>query len=410
MICYVGLAILAGVGAMQLARLVARHRPGFRTWPIYALIAMAFLYEQRVAPLALVRGEADPDAITLRLRETPMRGGIVEVPIGGGTVLAYRYMLRAADHARPIVTATSSFIPPIAREIESLSQMQPIPNRLLDLLEEIPASYLVVHNASLLPASRLSFDAFLNEAAAAGRLRFVRRFGEEDDLYAVTKTEPQAVSETQMPAPASIRELTRTLETAAALLPQNLQQNGYFIYRLHRAYYGRLPRLNEFLTDLKTLQQKLAGATSEQEKQEINRAYVETWMANVPAKNLYDGKTNEQYVDALFANMETPPGEMERAKLIAELNNNSAGRESALLKMVENNIFYFQEFNRAFVSMMYFGYLQRNPDDPPDGDLRGLDFWLTVLNRNHNYAEIQQAFINSDEYNAKNRMSLPRGR
>ena len=60
-----------------------------------------------------------------------------------------------------------------------------------------------------------------------------------------------------------------------------------------------------------------------------------------------------------------------------------------------------QEFNRAFVLMQFFGYLRRNPNDAPDSDYTGYDFWLTKLNQfNGNFAnaEMVKAFINSVEY------------
>ena len=30
--------------------------------------------------------------------------------------------------------------------------------------------------------------------------------------------------------------------------------------------------------------------------------------------------------------------------------------------------------------MQYLGYLRRNPDDAPDGNFNGFDFWLAKLN------------------------------
>ena len=59
------------------------------------------------------------------------------------------------------------------------------------------------------------------------------------------------------------------------------------------------------------------------------------------------------------------------------------------------------EFNRAFVLMQYFGYLRRNPNDAPDSDYTGYDFWLTKLNQfngNFQNAEMVKAFITSGEY------------
>ena len=62
-----------------------------------------------------------------------------------------------------------------------------------------------------------------------------------------------------------------------------------------------------------------------------------------------------------------------------------------------------QEFNKAFVLMQYYGYLRRNPYDPPEPtlDYQGYNFWLTKLNSfggNYVNAEMVKAFITSDEY------------
>ena len=61
----------------------------------------------------------------------------------------------------------------------------------MPLLERIPTSYIVVHEAWLIPDDRTALHAFLARQIAAGRLLFVRRFPKptRDDLYAVVKTE-----------------------------------------------------------------------------------------------------------------------------------------------------------------------------------------------------------------------------
>ena len=71
--------------------------------------------------------------------------------------------------------------------------------------------------------------------------------------------------------------------------------------------------------------------------------------------------------------------------------------------MAENSTLAQQEFNRAFVLMQYFGYLRRNPNDPPEPtlDFQGYIFWLNKLNSfNGNFvqAEMVKAFLNSTEY------------
>ena len=51
--------------------------------------------------------------------------------------------------------------------------------------------------------------------------------------------------------------------------------------------------------------------------------------------------------------------------------------------------------------MQYFGYLRRDPNQSPDTDFAGYDFWLNKLDRfNGNFvdAEMVKAFISSAEY------------
>lgn len=80
-----------------------------------------------------------------------------------------------------------------------------------------------------------------------------------------------------------------------------------------------------------------------------------------------------------------------------------AARASALRLVAENSTLAATEKNGAFVLMQYFGYLRRNPYDPPEQtlDFQGYNFWLTRLNQfNGNFvnAEMVKPFINSSEY------------
>jgi hypothetical protein len=88
-----------------------------------------------------------------------------------------------------------------------------------------------------------------------------------------------------------------------------------------------------------------------------------------------------QYVDALFAHALITPTAQERQSAIDEFNNPTGARGRALRKVIENPQLTTREFNRAFVLMQYFGYLRRNPNDPPDADLGGSNFWLGKLNQ-----------------------------
>lgn len=78
-----------------------------------------------------------------------------------------------------------------------------------------------------------------------------------------------------------------------------------------------------------------------------------------------------------------------------------AARARALRRVAENSTFAQQEFNRAFVLLQYFGYLRRNPNDLPDTNFDGYNFWLTKLNQfNGNFinAQMVKALIDSIEY------------
>ncbi|HEY0078124.1 MAG TPA: TIGR03118 family protein [Pyrinomonadaceae bacterium] len=90
-----------------------------------------------------------------------------------------------------------------------------------------------------------------------------------------------------------------------------------------------------------------------------------------------------------------------RDSLVAGLNASTETRATVLRKIAENEEFSQKEFNAAFVLMQYFGYLRRNPNDPPDSDLSGYNFWLNKLNQfggNYIAAEMVKAFITSGEY------------
>src|SRR5439155_17461041 len=80
---------------------------------------------------------------------------------------------------------------------------------------------------------------------------------------------------------------------------------------------------------------------------------------------------------------------------------NVIARAQALRQVAENQNLATAEFNRSFVLMQFFGYLRRNPNDLPDSDYTGYEFWLNKLNQfngNYNAAEMVKAFIVSTEY------------
>jgi len=116
--------------------------------------------------------------------------------------------------------------------------------------------------------------------------------------------------------------------------------------------------------------------------------------------------TPAQFVDKLNQNAGNVLSQNERTTAINLFGNaanttNVTARAQALRQVTEDQDLYNAEFNRAFVLTEYIGYLRRNPNDAPDSDYTGYDFWLGKLiqfNGNYVAAEMVKAFISSPEY------------
>jgi hypothetical protein len=139
----------------------------------------------------------------------------------------------------------------------------------------------------------------------------------------------------------------------------------------------------------------------EANKQAFTLAYVQRpeFLAAYP-----NSMTAAQIVDKMNTNAGSVLSASERTNLINLLGvtPSDLSRRAAVLRAVaEDPDLKTAEFNKAFVLMQYFGYLRRSPNDFPDSDFSGFNFWLTKLNQfNGNFqdAEMVKAFITSIEY------------
>jgi hypothetical protein len=117
-------------------------------------------------------------------------------------------------------------------------------------------------------------------------------------------------------------------------------------------------------------------------------------------------RSREHNVTSLFANTGASPTPAESSAAVSSFNaagSGDAGRAAALRSVAESASVAAKLNNEAFVLTQYFGYLQRNPYDPPEPtlDYAGFNFWLTKLNQfNGDFiaAEMVKAFISSSEY------------
>jgi Tol biopolymer transport system component len=213
-------------------------------------------------------------------------------------------------------------------------------------------------------------------------------------------------------------EFKRINVSAAFFLSIEFQETGYLVYKFYKAAYGNLPgapvpvRYDEFVPDTQQISQDVVvGSSSWQAKLESNKqAYAADFVARARFTTAYaTSLTPEQFVDMLYANagVASPPA-AERTDAINEFGGagntaDNAARARALRRIAEDSTLGQQELNGAFVLMQYFGYLRRNPYDPPEPtlDYQGYNFWLGKLNQfNGNYrdAEMVKAFLVSGEY------------
>jgi hypothetical protein len=391
-----GLAILSGVGVKRITDLLSKSRLSWTRRPIVMAICAVLLFELNAAPLVIIHGDVSPDAVSLRLKETPMRGGIVMLPVGGG--FNHHHVLRAADHGKPLVTATSGFTPPYEFAVENLTNSGPITSEFLDLLEKIPASYVVVLTHLIRPERKAIYENFFARAVAGGRLRFINRFDGHDDLYAVVKTEPQARNEAPLPFAIPQREWSTAIqEDPLHLLSHSLEWTRA-VHCMYLAAFGRVPRYHEFIADMKDLSRGVVMGAAEAEPPLDARLLrlAQSFQQRDEFRALYSAVSDEEFVGKLLANTGLQISEQDRAAFAAAVQNRSEGRASVLVHIGTDPKVLVHEQNRALVLVYFFAYLQRNPDDPPDLNLDGFLHWVKFL-EHQGAAELTTAFASSIE-------------
>lgn len=397
MFAYLGLAILAGLGAQRLAEIVRERHSRRRSTIVFAGLALLLLFEFNAAPLRFMRGDVFPDAVTLRLKETPMRGGVVVLP--AGIHFNHRHVLRSADHMKPLIVGISGFGSPYEDKIESAIASGPIPESFVDFLEDVPASYLVVANNLIEPERRVDYETFLARAVMSGRLRFVNRFDGRDDLYAIVKTEPQAKTEAPLPFALETRDWATLVKDDPVNLLGQYRASSQTVYRFYLASYGEMPRYAEFLADVQSIGRGVvASSPDEQPQLEANlKSFADRWVAGRKFASAYARLPNEKFVDDLSTKARIVLQPDERAALIERLTGGGMTRAQVLLAIVNNQSFRQQEENRSLVLLHYFGYLRRNPDDPPNKDLEGFNFWLKEIESSGDPGRLQRGFMASGE-------------
>jgi Metallo-peptidase family M12/Calx-beta domain/Bacterial pre-peptidase C-terminal domain/Domain of unknown function (DUF4214) len=227
---------------------------------------------------------------------------------------------------------------------------------------------------------------------------------------------------------AGCAQVHRVNVSAAFFLSIEFQETGYLVERVYKVAFGdvdgrttlgdapgashtiKVPavRLESFLPDSQRIAQGIiVGQGNWQQQLDANKsAFAEEFVMRPAFVSVYPlTMTPAAFVDQLNGNAGGVLTQPQRDALVAQLASSAdvaAGRGAVLRSIAENPVLNANEKNRAFVLMQFFGYLRRNPNDLPDGDYTGYDFWLQKLNQFHGdfvQAEMVKAFITSIEYN-----------
>jgi len=184
----------------------------------------------------------------------------------------------------------------------------------------------------------------------------------------------------------------------------------FYVAALDRPATNNVPDFIEFERDTQRIQNGvIVGEGAWQQVLNENRAeFMSNFVMRAEFVGLYPTTdTPTQYVDKIYQHAGiTPETPQERADAIAEFGPvataaDAGARGRALMRITQNAEFQARELNRSFVHMEYIGYLRRNPNEAPDGNFVGYDFWLRKLIQSHGdflQAEMIKSFLTSDEY------------
>jgi hypothetical protein len=213
-------------------------------------------------------------------------------------------------------------------------------------------------------------------------------------------------------ADANCRAVKQVDTSAAFFLSIEFQETGFLVYKVYKASFGNISgkpvpvSFNQFFPDTQRIGQGVVvGQGNWQQQLEANKqTYVSLFVQRADFRAAHGSQDAATFVDTLFRNAGVTPTTAERNTAIGDFNNaggGTAGEAAALRSVAESTSVSNANFNQSFVLMQYFGYLRRNPDDPPDNNFDGYNFWLTKLNQfngDYKQAEMVKAFITSTEY------------
>ncbi|HEV7767424.1 MAG TPA: hypothetical protein VGQ76_20655 [Thermoanaerobaculia bacterium] len=144
MIAFLGIAMLASLGALALAR---------TRWIYAAMIALLFV-ELRAAPIRWYLATSETPPVYTWLAQQQFRGGVLELPTDQPNV--YRTMFWSHLHHRPLINGVSGFRPPSHVAVERDWRRTPV-----------PPAIVIVHGGSEVPTAFVRFGTFGDDVVYA---------------------------------------------------------------------------------------------------------------------------------------------------------------------------------------------------------------------------------------------------
>ena len=186
---------------------------------------------------------------------------------------------------------------------------------------------------------------------------------------------------------------------------------GYFVYRLYKLAFDRLPQYTEIVGDMSSL----TGQTP-LEFFARKASFTNEFVLRPEFTSAFGGMTNAQYVTALMGRytltqITTPdPAQPDgstkvtftSSDLLNQLNGGMLTRAQVLRAIADSDQVIDREFIQGFVAMQYYGYLRRTPETA------GYNAWVNYLTANPtDFRTMVHGFMNSVEYRMRFGPAVP---
>lgn len=174
---------------------------------------------------------------------------------------------------------------------------------------------------------------------------------------------------------------------------------GYRVYRFYEAALGRLPKYVEWKADTRPLN----GIQDPAQLEAATSALVANFMSRPEFISRYGTLTTPSNARAFVEKLMQTAGISslaEKETLISQMQSGQKSAADTLRAFIESQAVWDKFFFRGFVTMQYFGYLKRDPDQA------GWTDWVDVLENGrpsagvapHDYRHLIFGFVYSVEY------------